>query len=1273
MTPRNPYRAAGTFVGDAYVEREADRRLQKELLDNQRYPFFCAPRQNGKSSLIANTMQRLPSAQFRTVLIDLSPFDVSDYMAFMGDFLESIARQLGFPAAAIQPKYPEDTFTTWLTGIEQSLVVFVDEVDKLYQAPFRESFLSKIRSLFNKRAEPSYQVLNRLQFVLSGAVHPTRLIPNEYQSPFNIGIEIRLSELRPDEVAALARPLCSANDGLDATAIGEAIYYFTSGHVYLSQLILERMWDGLQKNLSAHTQKNIDVIAHEIVVQARQNIHFTNIFNLITKDKDLHEHFLQHVARKELTEEALQDLVIAGISDRARPIRNEIYRRVFGPQGPLELISAIPQPTRASLRMLLMEAFADSQSLEAFCHDHFPLVYPNALRLDNRNDIISLLFKQVDRDTLVSAFTHSYPEKFAQLRSLLTYHDGLGKEQSRITGVHAAAAPQVESLPAAEPVLNPTLLSGLPAAPPAVSVRSLLAARDAGGKLSADSQLAEDSAMSYASPVEPPSVLDFNLAPSAPASPRTLVKRTGRFATTGNPVVADFTSLLKARDQVRQEQAVAASAELTAREQELTAKIRQRREEMRQTPTLQPEEFIGERYRLARVIGLGGIGTVWVAHDYLTERLVAIKVLHPHLASEPGTLERFIRGARQMASLVHPNIVRVLEGPAEDHGFHYFVMDHIDDDDLMEVVRRQKLSREQMLRIILQIGEALQFAHERGIVHRDVKPGNILLNLEGQAFLTDFDLVVAANTSSITGPGPLGSMLYASPEMMDDARRADARTDQYGLAMTTVFVLQDGNLHTAMLYERHRLVDSLPVADATRAVLRRATALAPTERWGSVREFCTELAAGWNQPPSKQLGEHTDVTMMNFRRATSVGWMLAGALGFGALLTGIAASTLGIHPFDGTHPSHLDASVGNGPTQDLAATASENMSTAWKHRDLSAGPDFVGIEPRSGKTGMAIIPAGTFVMGTGVSDRDGQQDERPAHEERIAGYYLDQTEVTVASYAECVASGACKKTSPGFSCNLEQSARAQDPINCVDWLQAKSYCTWKGKRLPTEAEWEYAARGPASAAGREGSGPPELCWARSTEQGTCTVASHREGPWGLFDLAGNVWEWTESPYRECYAASCPTRPASRVIRGGSWFDTQPRSLRPQSRGWQPAGTQSPFVGFRCARDSGERLFAPKVFSSPGATLSNEVIRRVMVQAEAKFTHCGQESHGAVLSIQVGVAASGAVAEARIAGPLGESNTGRCIVQQVKALKFPSFTDNTTKHFVWSYSIPSAPR
>ena len=100
MTPRNPYRAAGTFVGDAYVEREADRRLQKELLDNQRYPFFCAPRQNGKSSLIANTMQRLPSAQFRTVLIDLSPFDVSDYMAFMGDFLESIARQLGFPAAA---------------------------------------------------------------------------------------------------------------------------------------------------------------------------------------------------------------------------------------------------------------------------------------------------------------------------------------------------------------------------------------------------------------------------------------------------------------------------------------------------------------------------------------------------------------------------------------------------------------------------------------------------------------------------------------------------------------------------------------------------------------------------------------------------------------------------------------------------------------------------------------------------------------------------------------------------------------------------------------------------------------------------------------------------------------------------------------------------------------------------------------------------------------------------------------------------------------------
>jgi formylglycine-generating enzyme len=292
--------------------------------------------------------------------------------------------------------------------------------------------------------------------------------------------------------------------------------------------------------------------------------------------------------------------------------------------------------------------------------------------------------------------------------------------------------------------------------------------------------------------------------------------------------------------------------------------------------------------------------------------------------------------------------------------------------------------------------------------------------------------------------------------------------------------------------------------------------------------------------------------------------------------------------------------VWNGDVVTEAPVAADGDKVAYRFAQVARGCP----------GGMVPVQAGTFQMGSpeGVGD----PEEHPQHEVTLSGYCIDKTEVTVQAYAACVVDKACPPAPltvqwSGYSkedvtlnsqlCN--RADRPDHPINCVDWGQAKAYCTWADKRLPTEAEWEYAARGtdrrdypwgndPPTEQRLNACGPECVAMAKrvlhadwsamktynATDgwETTAPVGSFPKGasPVGALDMAGNVWEWTADWYGDYQKAPAKNPPgaetgSSRVLRGGGWVNFDAGRVRAANRIRNEASDRSRFIGFRCAR------------------------------------------------------------------------------------------------------------
>ncbi len=265
-----------------------------------------------------------------------------------------------------------------------------------------------------------------------------------------------------------------------------------------------------------------------------------------------------------------------------------------------------------------------------------------------------------------------------------------------------------------------------------------------------------------------------------------------------------------------------------------------------------PDQVLGGRYRLIQQIARGGMAAIWRAQDTLLDRFVAVKVLHPQFADDPEFLERFRREARAAARLSHPNIVPIYD-VGEDNGAPYIVMELVEGGNLKDRIRHAApLADSEIRQIGATLAVALEYAHRKGLIHRDVKPQNVLLGEDGRPRLTDFGIAQAMASSGLTRTGAvMGSVHYIAPELIR-SRQASAQSDIYSLGvvlyeMATGRVPFQADTDMAVALAHIEETPAAPralnarIAPELENVIQRALAKSPEMRFGSAADLADAL------------------------------------------------------------------------------------------------------------------------------------------------------------------------------------------------------------------------------------------------------------------------------------------------------------------------------------------------------------------------------------------------------------------------------------------------
>jgi eukaryotic-like serine/threonine-protein kinase len=644
-------------------------------------------------------------------------------------------------------------------------------------------------------------------------------------------------------------------------------------------------------------------------------------------------------------------------------------------------------------------------------------------------------------------------------------------------------------------------------------------------------------------------------------------------------------------------------------------------------------ERIG-RYEITAEIGRGGMGVVYRARDTELGRPVAIKTLHLSEYATPQEVkslrERLLREAQAAGNLNHPNLVAVHDF-GQEGDTAYIVMELVEGRTLQDLLAESiPLTRETSLRILSEAATALDYAHDCGAIHRDVKPANIMVRTDGTVKIADFGIAKLACTKTITETGMIvGSPHYIAPEQLR-GDSVSARTDQFGLAGVAYTLLTgrrpfDADT-VASLFHRVLHEEPIPVQVLTpgvgvevNRVLRKAMAKNPEERFSSCSEFVECLRAAWLQArrPEQEVASRPRLPVFWSAAATLILLALAGVLFLmryqatrseTALWDSIKdrreqapiADYLRKHPKGrfaaeakqslealqkaaviaevktaDAQPKETEARV--SPIEENVAPARQlaGKGTAIK-KTSGSGAAVIAIGDGSAKVnpidGLSFVwvPPGSFQMGCSQEDDDCDYPEKPSHTVTITrGYWMGQTEVTLGAYQR-FAAAAGRKLTP------EQRALKEEdhPMVLTSWEDAASYCSWAGGRLPSEAEWEYGAR--AGTAGPFYGNPDKIAW-HDTNGANSTHPVRKLAPnrFRLYDMLGNVWERVADWYGEDYYAGSEPRdpggpPQGRtgVVRGGS-YSSRLSLLRASYRGTKgkEPGDVAVDIGFRCVRET----------------------------------------------------------------------------------------------------------
>jgi len=575
-------------------------------------------------------------------------------------------------------------------------------------------------------------------------------------------------------------------------------------------------------------------------------------------------------------------------------------------------------------------------------------------------------------------------------------------------------------------------------------------------------------------------------------------------------------------------------------------------------------------YRLLEELGRGAMGVVFRAFDPAIDRQVAIKIIQTSQyanAEERDELKlRFSREATAAGKLSHPNIVTIHQlGEAGD--VQYLVLELIDGRALeKDLAGGQAQALDFTVSVITQVADALDYAHASGIVHRDVKPANILIRPDGIAKITDFGIArIASNTVTRTGY-TFGTPSYMSPEQLRSAN-VSGKADQFSLGVIAYQMLSgkkpfNADTPPALMFQI--MSDTPPplptvnptLPERTSQVIGKVLSKAPEDRYPTCLEFAEQLAESLHGVVATGERGHRTAGFRSAVRSPSTRIPLQAPQpehrsGLSALLT----------------PRNRRVAMWIATASALALALAISLwrpgsdkadSPMGSPGEATSGTTIERTNPRDGLN-YVWIPKGSFQMGCSQDDPDCYDEENPPHPVTLSrGFWIGQTEVTETAYEHLM------KTNPS------RFKGAQLPVHNVSWNDAHAYCRAAGMRLPTEAEWEYAAR-----AGNSGSRYGDIdtiAWygANSDDQ-PHPVAQKQSNPWGLFDMLGNAYEWVADWYADQYPPGGATDPQGppngtrRALRGGAW-GVNARNVRASMRLGNSV-TQHNFdqyFGFRCA-------------------------------------------------------------------------------------------------------------